>query len=203
MSLLICSFSLLANLSLALSLLSRMCVLLFVCPICCLLTSHNLSLLTRKWVLSLVCPVYYLHISFHCCASAYQDVSDTSHLSTACLPLSLLARMWVPLACPVHHLLISLSLYLCLLGYECCPLFIPYATCWPLSYFISVSQDVSVVPHSFHSLSADLFLAPDCECYPSSISFHYLLISLSLSVYFSGCKCYSLFYFLTSHSASA
>ena len=146
-----------------------------------------LSCLLFAYLFSLLClclPGCEWHFSFvHCLLTfifACQDVSATclscSSPADIFITLSLFARLWV--LSSVHSI------------------------CYLLT-FISVSQDVSVVPHSFHSLSADLFLAPDCECYPSSISFHYLLISLSLSVYFSGCKCYSLFYFLTSHSASA
>ena len=106
------------------------CHLLFqvICPFLSADLSLLLSLLARMWVLHLVCPAINWFLS-HCLCSSECEVSP--HYSDHCLLtsfiLSLLIRLWVP------------SLI--------CLIFV--------SHTVSAHQDVSAACYS-HSLSADL-----------------------------------------------
>ena len=86
---------LLADFSLALSLLSRMWALRFVCPVCCLPISLVLSLLTSLWVLPSVCPI--------CCVPVLTSLSLwLCSPACGCLSFIPIAVCW-----PLYHFVSS------------------------------------------------------------------------------------------------
>ena len=183
---------LLADFSLALSLLSRMWALRFVCPVCCLPISLVLSLLTSLWVLPSVCPICCVPVltslSLWLCSPAcgclsfipiavcwplYHFVSSCQGVSAVILPFYLLpadlsftlflfVRLWV---LPFICPILHLPTSLMFCSMWVVSLVYPAYYLLSTHFFCSVfaHQFVSVTPHLSHLLSADLFAIFACQ----------------------------------------